>query len=221
MSKLISYGYKKLAGFSLLELMVVVAILGVLATVAVPRFNIFRARARQSEVKSNLGVIFTLQEAFAIDHERYYNGNGTYWSGAATSDMKNLTTADGYAVKAGSAGCVPLNIVNKLGFRLANCAKARYGYYIAEAVTDETNFLAVGYAPSDDSAGKRIFPGCDGNVITRPASDPTTSLGGVSPCSLTDSTAASTAFSGEGDAWCMDHGRNLHNYWDVVAGCDQ
>ena len=61
-------------GFSLLELMVVVAILGVLATVAVPRFNIFRARARQGEAKSNLGVIFTLQEAFKIDKESYYDG---------------------------------------------------------------------------------------------------------------------------------------------------
>ena len=55
---------KPLVGFSLLELMVVVAILGVLATVAVPRFNIFRSRARQAEAKTNLGMIFTLQERF-------------------------------------------------------------------------------------------------------------------------------------------------------------
>ena len=67
---------KTYAGFSLLELMVVVAIIGVLATLAVPRFNVFRARARQGEAKSNLGVIFTLQEAFKIQHERYYDGVG-------------------------------------------------------------------------------------------------------------------------------------------------
>ena len=87
---------KNAAGFSLLELMVVVAILGVLATFAVPRFNIFRARARQAEAKSNLGVIFTLQEAFKIDKERYYNGDSGHWGGADMDDdatvVKRLVT---------------------------------------------------------------------------------------------------------------------------------
>ena len=63
------------SGFSLLELMVVVAILGVLAMVAVPRYNIFRARSRQAEAKTNLGVIFTLQESFRIEKEVFFDGN--------------------------------------------------------------------------------------------------------------------------------------------------
>lgn len=221
MSKQAARFIKKPTGFSLLELMVVVAILGVLATVAVPRFNIFRARARQAEAKSNLGVVFTLQEAFAIDHERHYNGNGNHWGG---TDMKDLSSADGYAVAGGSSGCAAANIVNKLGFRLANCDQARYGYYVAEYpdATNETQFLAIAYAPSDSTAGKRIFPGCDGAAVTRAASNPTTTFGGVTPCDRTHADAASSAFTGNtGDAWCMDDNRNLHNYWDVVAGCEE
>ena len=217
MSKLIRWGHRKLAGFSLLELMVVVAILGVLATVAVPRFNIFRARARQSEAKSNMGVIYTLQEAFQIDHEKYYNGEGTTGATWGGSDMYDDATADGY--RSGSGDCKP----NKLGFRLANCDKARYRYWIDQTSSERT-FLSIAFAPSDADA--RIFPGCGGNAtdggIDRTiARLPTATVAGTSPC-LLDGTTANTnmVVPGEGDAWCMDHGRNLHNYWDIVEGCD-
>ena len=152
MSKVIRWGHKKLAGFSLLELMVVVAILGVLATVAVPRFNIFRARARQSEAKTNLGVIFTLQEAFAVDHEQYYDGNNANWGG---TQMNTNASRDGYRT-AGSSVCNN----NKLGFRLANCDKARYGYFMN--VGNENAFLAIAFGASDQVGDKRVFPGCPG-----------------------------------------------------------
>ncbi len=213
MSKLISYGYKKLAGFSLLELMVVVAILGVLATVAVPRFNIFRARARQSEAKTNLGVIFTLQEAFQIEHEEYYNGEGTTGKTWGGTDMNGFANRDGYQ-GAGSATCDP----NKLGFRLANCAKARYAYWMAGA--NESNFLTVSFAASD--VGARIFPGCDGlnQGITRTQNQPDTVVAGNTPCSSTFAASGDAPRVGVGDAWCMDEGRNLHNYYDIVEGCD-
>ena len=51
---------KKLArGFTLIELMIVVAIIGILAAIAIPNFLRFQARARQSEAKTNLKAYFT------------------------------------------------------------------------------------------------------------------------------------------------------------------
>jgi len=51
---------RKLArGFTLIELMIVVAIIGILAAIAIPNFMRFQARARQSEAKANLKAIFT------------------------------------------------------------------------------------------------------------------------------------------------------------------
>src|SRR5690606_24815105 len=57
--------------FSLVELMIVVAIIGILAAVAVPRFQNFQAKAKQAEAKNNLSHIYTLQQAYFGDHDAY------------------------------------------------------------------------------------------------------------------------------------------------------
>ncbi len=46
-------------GFTLVEVMIVMALIGILATIAVPRFMAFQAKARQSEAKVGLGGVFT------------------------------------------------------------------------------------------------------------------------------------------------------------------
>ena len=50
---------RKHAGFTLIELMIVVAIIGIPAAIAIPNFIRFQARARQSEVHGNLKSLFT------------------------------------------------------------------------------------------------------------------------------------------------------------------
>ena len=58
-------------GFTLIELMIVVAILGILAAIAIPNFMRFQAKSRQSEVKTNLGAIGTTAEAFRAENDTY------------------------------------------------------------------------------------------------------------------------------------------------------
>jgi type IV pilus assembly protein PilA len=60
------------AGFSLVELMVVVAIIGILATIAVPNFQRFQARAKQASAKTELSGIFTAQKAFFVEYQSYH-----------------------------------------------------------------------------------------------------------------------------------------------------
>ena len=60
-------------GFSLIELMVAVAIIGILAAIAIPNYQAFQRRARQSEAKGLLSSIFTAEKAFIAE-----------WSGGST-----------------------------------------------------------------------------------------------------------------------------------------
>lgn len=69
-----SLGLKKgQAGFSLVELMVVVAIIGVLATIAIPRVNRFIAKSRQSEAQVNLSSFYTFNKNFYVEFQGYTN----------------------------------------------------------------------------------------------------------------------------------------------------
>jgi type IV pilus assembly protein PilA len=67
-------------GFTLIELMIVVAIIGILAAIAIPNFLKFQAKSKQSEAKSNLGAIYTGQIAYLGETNSYGDFVGINWS---------------------------------------------------------------------------------------------------------------------------------------------
>ncbi|HKT35416.1 MAG TPA: prepilin-type N-terminal cleavage/methylation domain-containing protein [Nitrospira sp.] len=61
--------FKGQKGFTLIELMIVVAIIGILAAIAIPNFVAYQAKSKQSEAKVSLGAIFTSAVAYQAESQ--------------------------------------------------------------------------------------------------------------------------------------------------------
>ena len=68
---------KSKKGFTLIELMIVVAIIGILAAIAIPNFLRFQLKAKTSEAKVNLAAIRTAEESYLAEFGSYVNTSAT------------------------------------------------------------------------------------------------------------------------------------------------
>jgi prepilin-type N-terminal cleavage/methylation domain-containing protein len=76
MNKLLRKGNK---GFTLIELMIVVAIIGILAAIAIPNFLRFQLKSKTSEAKVNLAAIRTAEESYLAEFGNYVNAAAGWW----------------------------------------------------------------------------------------------------------------------------------------------
>jgi prepilin-type N-terminal cleavage/methylation domain-containing protein len=96
-------------GFTLVELMICVGIIGILAGVVTPIYSSFKAKTRKAEAKLLLGAIYNIEEVWYNEYETYSSCLNTmghhaprehYYSHGFTNHAQNR--ADQVAVSAGA-----------------------------------------------------------------------------------------------------------------------
>lgn len=65
-------------GFTLLELMIVVAIIGILAAVAIPQFMLYQTRSRRTEAFMNLQALATVQKSYHAERDEFFETSLPY-----------------------------------------------------------------------------------------------------------------------------------------------
>lgn len=167
-------------GFTLIELMICVAIIGLIATVAIPGFVQMQFRSKASEVKGNLSAIRLAQEA-------YFGEFGLY-----VSAQPPVPAAVGSAKVPWPLAPTDPHGFNTLGFRpegagyFQYAASASGASYTAAARSDldsDTVFNTWGYvhaAPPPGVAGP--FGTCPATGVFHPSTSSPNQLDLVGPC---------------------------------------
>jgi type IV pilus assembly protein PilA len=151
-------------GFTLIELMIVVAIIGILAAIAIPNFLKFQAKSKQSEAKTNLKAIYTAETGYYGENNTYNTFDRVNWQpvGVAryTYDLGSdtgITPASGPYLGPGTL------------FLIAGTPTVTMPS-ISQTVSDN-NFTAAAAANIDNDSDLDSWTITDNNVLTNTFSD--------------------------------------------------
>jgi len=141
-------------GFTLVELLIVVAIIGVLSTIGIPSFRRMVQKSKKSEAKVNLGGLYTAEQAFFSEYGAF--GNNVNKIGfQVDGNSKNLMYSVGFF---GAAACTGLAAIqppaaSALGGAITQAFPQYYAGFAATDTRITNGVMTTGCDPIAGIAG--------------------------------------------------------------------
>jgi type IV pilus assembly protein PilA len=133
------YRVKGQQGFTLIELMIVVAIIGILAAIAIPNFLTYQAKAKQSEAKVGLGGIFTTATSYFAENNTFV-ATGSQLGYAPAGTPRYEFSYGGTTINAtGAASCTGLTTVLAPNASASGFTAGARGNIDSDSTCDEWN----------------------------------------------------------------------------------
>lgn len=187
--------YKNSSGFTLVELMIVIGLISMLVSIALPSYRKFASRARQTEAKLELGNIYTLEVSFALESGSYTTCLGAI--GAAPIGQVMYYAAGNHDPDFGQLVCGPngTQLCGQVSWvpGAKKCAAgpgAGVNYFVANATANANNWAPAG--------------GADLNGVAATDVQSNSFVSAAIGCISTDSTAPQ-------DVWTINNNKSLVN----------
>ncbi len=146
-------------GFTLVELLIVIGIIGILSVIAIPNFMKFQAKAKQTEAKINLSGLYTAEKAFYAEYGSYHSALGTI---GFSVDGNRRFYAVGFPAATGVA--LPNGVTNQFTLCGGVQQAAADSHFCASSnVARATNAVTAGITPP---AGGQTFTAASEGLIT-------------------------------------------------------
>ena len=135
--------FHKSEGFSLVELMIVVAIMAILAAIAIPSFMKFSMRAKTSEATQNLGAIRTGEESYRSENDEYL---------ACAAYPATVPPAVGTLWVDAAAGAF-----STIGFEADGKVRYQYAVTVTNPTDGPPQFVATAEGNLDEDATNAVY----------------------------------------------------------------
>ena len=153
-------------GFTLVELMIVVAIIGILAAIAIPNFLKFQAKSKTSEAKTNLKAIYVTETGYFGENNTFGDFSTVKWVPVGKSLIYAYSVSGDPPAAAGTSNPLTSTATTYSSTTGVTGTMVFTGTGLGTPVFDNTHFIAG--AAANVSAGVTI-PDCwainDNNIL--------------------------------------------------------